>query len=70
MKIQFDDHVSIPNSRNTLVETTLRQIKHGQSFIDPVKRPACIWRDCARKIGIKVTARIQPDGHYRIWRIE
>ena len=70
MEIKFDDHVALPASRNHLVEKTLRKMKLQQSFIDPMKRDANVWRDCANRLGMKITARRQPDGLYRIWRIE
>ena len=71
MTIELDSNVPLPKRGNTIVHDTLVRMQVGDSFIDPVaKRDGNAWRECAHRLGIKVTIRRLLDGSYRVWRIE
>ena len=56
--------------RKTNTKYPFAEMKVGDSFVIPPRPKTPILQGYAKTFGIKITIRRQPDGSYRVWRIE
>jgi hypothetical protein len=70
MSIKIDTNIPIPAHKSRSgITNTLRKMAIGHSILLPHTQAPAI-ASIAQRIGIKTLRRRQPDGQYRIWRIE
>ena len=69
MTIKIEKNVPMPsrNSRSRGLASALRALEIGDSF---VYHRQSGFAKLLKFLGIKIATRKQPDGTYRIWRIE
>ena len=63
--MKIDKKIPLPPSFRTGYTAAIKALSIGDSFLSPNR--AC-WSNAARQAKIRITARKQPGGQYRIWR--
>jgi hypothetical protein len=71
MSYVIERGVAVPGSKMEGVKETLLAMKPGDSVLIPDNRPAgvFVWRETARRIGSKITTKIEGDS-YRVWLLQ
>ena len=69
--IEIEKNVPFPLFlRKTNKKYPFAEMKVGDSFVIPPRPKTHILQGYAKTFGIKIAIRRQPNGSYRVWRIE
>lgn len=71
--LAVEDDIPVTPAHETLRVYPWHKLEVGQSFETTIERwasaRAAAWK-ASKKLGIKLTTRVQPNGNLRVWRVE